>query len=105
MSQILSYTLYLFVILYAVLTIIAAFADIIGQGFQYWHSFYFIGAVGLLLALIPNLPHWGLPVALILLIIIAIVNGLLTNSLQINHIVVRSIISLIVGLCWMYLNK
>ncbi|MGO4936508.1 hypothetical protein ACTQ54_02555 [Fundicoccus sp. Sow4_H7] len=100
MNQILNIAYYVFVIAYSLLTMLAAYQDINLQGFQYWHSFYFIGAILLLLALLPSMPHWFLPVALVLFVIIATVNGLLTNSFQWTHIIVRTVISLGLILIW-----
>ncbi|UUX33792.1 hypothetical protein [Fundicoccus culcitae] len=104
MHQLFSILIYSFIIAYAVLTLIAAFMDIRLNGFFYWHVFYFIAAIGLLIALLPNIPNWGLPLALGLLVVVAILNGYLTNSLQWSHIAIRTIISLIVAYGWMLLK-
>lgn len=46
------------------------------------------------------MPHWLIAFSLGLLIVIAAGNGLLTDTFQWTHIIVRAIISLILIIIW-----
>ncbi len=100
MNQTFNILFYVFIIAYSLLTIVAALQDIRLQGFQYWHSFYFIGSIILLISLLPTMPQWVLPLSLVLLVIIAAGNGILTNTFQWNHIIVRTLISFVLSFVW-----
>lgn len=100
MNQIINSVFYLFITAYSLLTMVATYQDINFQSFQYWHSFYFIGSTLLFIALLPSMPHWLLAFSLGLLIVITAGNGLLTDTFQWTHIIVRAIISLILIIIW-----
>lgn len=99
--NILKIFVYVFVGLYSVLTIIAGIADAMERKkFYYWHSFYIIGAILMIVSLLSGMPKYMLPIALGLMVITAIYNGNVTDNLQPSHIMVRTIISLGLVAIW-----
>ncbi len=96
---------YVFVVLYALLTITAAGIDIYVNGFHVWHIFYFVGSALLILSLTPKASKYLLYFTLVLMICIAVINGFITKELDLSHIFIRVILSGLLSICWYYMKK
>ena len=94
-----------FIALYAILTLIAVIAEMKEIGFQSIHLLYFIGAILLISATVTNLP-WLVYLSLVLMIPLVIFTGYIVGNLQLSHIIIRILITVLLSLiygcsvCW-----
>ena len=88
-----------FIALYAILTLIAVIAEMKEIGFQSFHLLYFIGAILLISATVTNLP-WLVYLSLVLMIPLVIFTGYIVGNLQLSHIVIRILITVLLSLIY-----
>ena len=88
-----------FIALYAILTLIAVIAEMKEIGFQSIHLLYFIGAILLISATVTNLP-WLVYLSLVLMIPLVIFTGYIVGNLQLSHIVIRILITVLLSLIY-----
>ena len=88
-----------FIALYAILTLIAVIAEMKEIGFQSIHLLYFIGAILLISATITNLP-WLVYFSLVLMIPLVIFTGYIVGNLQLSHIIIRILITVLLSLIY-----
>ena len=88
-----------FIALYAILTLIAVIAEMKEIGFQSIHLLYFIGAILLILATVKNLP-WLVYLSLVLMIPLVIFTGYIVGNLQLSHIIIRILITVLLSLIY-----
>lgn len=88
-----------FIALYAILTIIAVIAEMKETGFQSIHVLYFIGAILLISATVTNLP-WLVYLSLVLMIPLVIFTGYIVGNLQLPHIIIRILITVLMSLIY-----
>ena len=88
-----------FIALYAILTLIAVIAEMKEIGFQSIHLLYFIGAILLILATVTNLP-WLVYLSLVLMIPLVIFTGYIVGNLQLSHIIIRILITVLLSLIY-----
>ena len=88
-----------FIALYAILTIIAVIAEMKEIGFQSIHLLYFIGAILLISATVTNLP-WLVYLSLVLMIPLVIFTGYIVGNLQLSHIIIRILITVLLSLIY-----
>ena len=88
-----------FIALYAILTLIAVIAEMKEIGFQSIHLLYFIGAILLISATVTNLP-WLVYLSLVLMIPLVIFNGYIVGNLQLSHIIIRILITVLLSLIY-----
>ena len=88
-----------FIALYAILTLIAVIAEMKEIGFQSIHLLYFIGAILLISATVKNLP-WLVYLSLVLMIPLVIFTGYIVGNLQLSHIIIRILITVLLSLIY-----
>ena len=88
-----------FIALYAILTLIAVIAEMKEIGFQSIHLLYFIGAILLISATVTNLP-WLVYLSLVLMIPLVIFTGYIVGNLQLSHIIIRILITVLLSLIY-----
>ena len=88
-----------FIALYAILTLIAVIAEMKEIGFQSIHLLYFIGAILLISATVKNLP-WLVYFSLVLMIPLVIFTGYIVGNLQLSHIIIRILITVLLSLIY-----
>ncbi|EGG91836.1 hypothetical protein HMPREF0491_01762 [Lachnospiraceae oral taxon 107 str. F0167] len=88
-----------FIALYAILTLIAVIAEMKEIGFQSIHLLYFIGAILLISATVKNLP-WLVYLSLLLMIPLVIFTGYIVGNLQLSHIIIRILITVLLSLIY-----
>ena len=88
-----------FIALYAILTLIAVIAEMKEIGFQSIHLLYFIGAILLISATVTNLP-WLVYFSLVLMIPLVIFTGYIVGNLQLSHIIIRILITVLLSLIY-----
>ena len=88
-----------FIALYAILTLIAVIAEMKEIGFQSIHLLYFIGAILLISATVTNLP-WLVYLSLLLMIPLVIFTGYIVGNLQLSHIIIRILITVLLSLIY-----
>ena len=88
-----------FIALYAILTLIAVIAEMKEIGFQSIHLLYFIGAIFLISATVKNLP-WLVYLSLVLMIPLVIFTGYIVGNLQLSHIIIRILITVLLSLIY-----
>ena len=88
-----------FITLYAILTLIAVIAEMKEIGFQSIHLLYFIGAILLISATVTNLP-WLVYLSLVLMIPLVIFTGYIVGNLQLSHIIIRILITVLLSLIY-----
>lgn len=88
-----------FIALYAILTLIAVIVEMKEIGFQSIHLLYFIGAILLISATVTNLP-WLVYLSLVLMIPLVIFTGYIVGNLQLSHIIIRILITVLLSLIY-----
>ena len=88
-----------FITLYAILTLIAVIVEMKEIGFQSIHLLYFIGAILLISATVTNLP-WLVYLSLVLMIPLIIFTGYIVGNLQLSHIIIRILITVLLSLIY-----
>ena len=88
-----------FIALYAILTLIAVIVEMKEIGFQSIHLLYFIGAILLISATVTNLP-WLVYFSLVLMIPLVIFTGYIVGNLQLSHIIIRILITVLLSLIY-----
>ena len=88
-----------FIALYAILTLIAVIVEMKEIGFQSIHLLYFIGAILLISATVKNLP-WLVYLSLLLMIPLVIFTGYIVGNLQLSHIIIRILITVLLSLIY-----
>ena len=88
-----------FIALYAILTLIAVIVEMKEIGFQSIHLLYFIGAILLISATVKNLP-WLVYLSLVLMIPLVIFTGYIVGNLQLSHIIIRILITVLLSLIY-----
>ena len=88
-----------FIALYAILTLIAVIGEMKEIGFQSIHLLYFIGAILLISATVTNLP-WLVYLSLVLMIPLVIFTGYIVGNLQLSHIIIRILITVLLSLIY-----
>lgn len=88
-----------FIALYAILTLIAVIAEMKEIGFQSIHLLYFIGAILLISATVTNL-SWLVYLSLVLMIPLVIFTGYIVGNLQLSHIIIRILITVLLSLIY-----
>ena len=88
-----------FIALYAILTLIAVITEMKEIGFQSIHLLYFIGAILLISATVTNLP-WLVYLSLVLMIPLVIFTGYIVGNLQLSHIIIRILITVLLSLIY-----
>ena len=88
-----------FIVLYAILTLIAVIAEMKEIGFQSIHLLYFIGAILLISATVTNL-LWLVYLSLVLMIPLVIFTGYIVGNLQLSHIIIRILITVLLSLIY-----
>ena len=88
-----------FIVLYAILTLIAVIVEMKEIGFQSIHLLYFIGAILLISATVTNLP-WLVYFSLVLMIPLVIFTGYIVGNLQLSHIIIRILITVLLSLIY-----
>ena len=88
-----------FIALYAILTLIAVIVEMEEIGFQSIHLLYFIGAILLISATVTNLP-WLVYLSLVLMIPLVIFTGYIVGNLQLSHIIIRILITVLLSLIY-----
>ena len=88
-----------FIALYAILTLIAVIVEMKEIGFQSIHLLYFIGAILLISATVTNL-SWLVYLSLVLMIPLVIFTGYIVGNLQLSHIIIRILITVLLSLIY-----
>ena len=88
-----------FIALYAILTLIAVIVEMKEIGFQSIHLLYFIGAILLISAIVTYLP-WLVYLSLVLMIPLVIFTGYIVGNLQLSHIIIRILITVLLSLIY-----
>lgn len=89
-----------FTFLYGALTLLAIAEQGIANQFHWTHLLYPIFSLALMYVAIRTQPVEVLYVGLIGLLLTAVIGGLLTNTFQWSHIIVRLVLSIIIIIVW-----